>query len=103
MANTFFDKWVDNRNNLTEDLRPNDPRRAAEDAILDDLNKRKRERQDAADARAERALRLKEREADRKDRQETNKNKADAKRETQKAKAEDAKADQKDKLDDLDS
>ena len=65
MANTFFDKWVDNRNNLTEDLRPNDPRRAAGDAILDDLNKRKRERQDAADARAERALRLKEREADR--------------------------------------
>ena len=34
MANTFFDKWVDNRNNLTEDLRPNDPRRAAGDAIL---------------------------------------------------------------------
>ena len=97
MANTFFDKWVDNRNNIVEDLSPDDPRRVAADAILD-ANKRKRERQDAADARAERALRLKERDADRKDRQETNKNKADAKRETQKAKAEDAKADQKDKL-----
>ena len=97
MANTFFDKWVDNRNNIVEDLSPDDPRRVAADAILD-ANKRKRERQDAADARAERALRLKEREADRKDRQETNKNKADAKREVQKAKAEAAKADQKDKL-----
>jgi len=87
MANTFFDKWVDNRNNIVEDLSPDDPRRVVAQSILD-ANKRKRERQDAADARAERTLRLKEREADRKDRQEASKNKAAAKREDQKAKAE---------------
>jgi len=97
MANTFFDKWVDNRNNIVEDLSPDDPRRVAADAILD-ANKRKRERQDASDARAERALRLKEREADRKDRQETKKDKADANKESQKAAAEGRKADQKEKL-----
>ena len=97
MANTFFDKWVDNRNNIVEDLSPDDPRRVAADAILD-ANKRKRERQDAADARAERALRLKERDADRKDRQERKKDDADSKRSDQQAKAEGRKAKQKDNL-----